>query len=178
MAVPGHLHRPSCFSRRRESESAQENVEEGQKPFSRTRRRAHSRKAHAFNITTLIPKSLALELFPLWTRPGAVLVQTPPNPEVISDKSHQTATPTGGSGTTAPKGARGSARGRDLLRRCRSIGESRSRKQDPVGTPAGALSSPLQRNCTMQCINYAISRQKPHKFRGLFPAVKTCYYKG
>jgi hypothetical protein len=35
----------------------------------------------AFNTTTLIPKSLALELFPLWTRPEAILVQTPRNPE-------------------------------------------------------------------------------------------------
>jgi hypothetical protein len=67
------------------SGSAQENFEEWQiGPPSRTRRRAHSRKAHAFNITTLIPKSLALELLPFWTRPEVILVQTPPNPEVAS----------------------------------------------------------------------------------------------
>jgi hypothetical protein len=81
MAVPGHLHRLSCFSRRRASGSARENFAEGQRPFSRSGSRVHSRKAHAFDITALIPKScLALELLPLWTRPVALPVQIPPNP--------------------------------------------------------------------------------------------------
>jgi hypothetical protein len=61
-------------SQKRMSEGARETFEERQWPFSRARNRVHSRKAHALNITTLIPKSSGLKLFPLWMRPGAVLV--------------------------------------------------------------------------------------------------------